>query len=65
MIYSNISEEDLREIRSWVIVAGESFHRKVRNFLSRYDLDYGGSRRKTGGRTVMVGTFSWSDRPSD
>lgn len=63
--YDNVAPEHLEEIRRWLLIEGAEFHRRARNFLSKYDRDVN-PRLKTQGRArVVVGTFSRAIAPED
>ncbi|RMG43201.1 MAG: hypothetical protein D6719_04320 [Candidatus Dadabacteria bacterium] len=66
--FDNISKCHLAEIRIWLIEEGKRFHRRVRDYLSGYDLDITPELALTpeeaGGR-VTVGTFSFSTEPDE
>lgn len=56
--YDNVFVEDLPEIREWLVLEGSKFHKKVREYLARFDQDLNPNSKKTGGGKVMVGAFS-------
>lgn len=58
--YDNIPAEDLPSIRKWIITEGSKFHKKVRDYLSSFDLDLNPKARKAGGSKMVVGSFSCS-----
>ena len=37
--YDNVSKKHLSEIRQWLLDEGKKFHRRARNFISKYDAD--------------------------
>lgn len=59
--YDNIPHSKLPEIRSWFITEGMSFHRRAREFLSRFDKDVNTRVRAKGKTRVMIGSFSRVD----
>lgn len=56
--YDNISVDALPEIREWVFKEGSLFHRKVRDYLSRFDRDINPEVGGKGGARVVFSTFS-------
>lgn len=56
--YDNISSDALPEIREWIFNEGSTFHRKVRDYLSRFDRDINPSVGGKGGARVVFSTFS-------
>ncbi|MFN8391873.1 MAG: DUF6502 family protein [Bdellovibrionota bacterium] len=56
--FDNIAEEDLPKIREWILREGGAFHKRVRKFLSTFDLDIHPRRGVRGGQTVSLTTFS-------
>jgi hypothetical protein len=57
--FDNILPEAVSEIRAWILQEGSLFHRRVRDFLARYDRDITPSLKASGGRCrVVLGTFS-------
>jgi len=59
--FDNIYQEDLPQIREWLLQEGSIFHKKVRNFLSGFDRDINPDEKKRGGGKVVIGTFSRAD----
>lgn len=57
-IFDNISEEDIPQIRSWMMKSCSAFHTKVEKFLSSKDLDITPQKGKTGKKRVVFGSFS-------
>lgn len=62
--YDNISAGDLLAIRKWLFQEGSRFHKKVRHYLAKFDLDLNPSRRKEGGGRVVIGCFTRAQEPS-
>lgn len=57
--FDNILPEAVSEIRAWILHEGSLFHRRVRDFLARYDRDITPALKGSGGRCrVVLGTFS-------
>ncbi|MCB0345593.1 MAG: hypothetical protein KDD66_10770, partial [Bdellovibrionales bacterium] len=57
--YDNVFVSDLPQIRKWLIDEGKTFHRKLRNFLAKYDRDISPKERdETAGGRVVVSVFS-------
>jgi len=59
--YDNIRQDKLEEIRQWMLTAGKEFHRKAREFLTKYDLDIFPAEGAEGGGRVALGAFSFVD----
>ncbi|MCB0344212.1 MAG: hypothetical protein KDD66_03810 [Bdellovibrionales bacterium] len=60
--YDNIAKEHLPTIRNWLIDEGKVFHRKTREYLSKFDKDINpelGDSTVGGGR-VVVNAFSFT-----
>ena len=64
-VYDNITVEALPKIHDWLLKEGASFHRKARNFLSKYDIDIHPNLAKDGGTRVAIGTFSRVTYPEE
>lgn len=56
--FDNIAGEHLDEIRKWLVNEGSQFHQRVRQYLSKFDLDINPDAGKSGGAQVSLGTFS-------
>lgn len=63
--YDNIYKSDLPAIRAWILEEGKEFHRRVREFLSRYDKDITSRPSGEAGATVAVGAFSLISDPDN
>ncbi len=65
--YDNIAKEHLPEIRRWLIDEGKVFHRKTREYLSRFDKDINPELDETtlGGGRVVVNAFSFTTDASE
>ncbi len=61
--YDNISDENLPEIRDWLLKEGSAFHKKVRKYLAGFDHDINPELNKSGGAKVVVGSFSQCSAP--
>jgi hypothetical protein len=60
--YSNISKRDLPTVREWLLTEGSAFHRKVRHYLSGYDLDLNPEiRKKNSGTRVVYASYSHAE----
>ncbi|MBX7143274.1 MAG: hypothetical protein K1X79_02375 [Oligoflexia bacterium] len=57
-VYDNVNVEALPLIRKWILKEGKAFHKRARQFLSRFDLDVRPRKGKMGGAKIAVGTFS-------
>ncbi len=63
--YDNIRRDALPRIRKWFLNEGSSFHKRSREFLSRFDLDINPDPSHTAtGVRVVLGTFSRVSVPS-
>ena len=65
--YDNIATEHLPEIRRWLIDEGKVFHRKAREYISKFDKDINpelGDGSQGGGK-VVVNAFSFTSEQSD
>ncbi|MCB0359459.1 MAG: hypothetical protein KDD44_07475 [Bdellovibrionales bacterium] len=60
--FGNIYEEDLVQIRKWLLAEGKAFHRRARDYLSQFDKDFKSRPGKAGAR-VTLGTFSLTKKP--
>ena len=59
--FNNITPDALPEIRKWLIDEGSLFHRRTREYLSKYDRDLNNDMPRHGVRCrVALGTFSLS-----
>lgn len=54
--FAQVSKKHLDQVRDWLLTEGSRFHRKVREYLSAYDLDVNPKLRKgnTGERVVYT-----------
>lgn len=55
--YDNVSVEALPHVREWLLKEGSAFHKRMREYLSKHDLDVDRSIKGGGGARVSVGTF--------
>ncbi len=60
-MYDNVCIEDLPKIRAWLLKQGSAFHKQIRDFVSRFDLDIRPRKGKTGGGRVYVSSFGRVD----
>ena len=56
--YDNVFKEDLPKIKEWLLEQGSDFHRKAREFISKYDKDLNPHIRKEAGCKVSVSAYS-------
>lgn len=58
--YDNISEEAVPRIKQWLLEQGAAFHKRAREFISKYDKDVNPDVRKKSHESVKVtlGSFS-------
>ncbi len=56
--YDNVFTKDLPKIRLWLIKEGKKFHRKARNFLSKFDQDIHPNPKAESGGKVTITAFS-------
>ncbi len=57
--FDNISQTDLPTIREWLLREGSLFHKRVREYLTDFDLDLNPTLLgKKGGERVVFGSFS-------
>ncbi len=65
--FDNIYTSEIIPIRRWLIAEGKAFHKRAREFLSRFDKDLNedvDETRKAGGKIVLT-SFSFSSSPED
>ena len=62
--YDNIFREDIPKIREWLFSQGALFHKRAREYLSKFDKDINPRSEKEGGGTVVISAFSWTSKPS-
>jgi len=59
--YDNIDPQDVEQIRLWLVREGKLYHRKLRDFLAKFDRDINPDAEKSSGRArVSVGVYSYS-----
>lgn len=64
--YDNVVSSRLPEIRRWLVKEGKKFHKKTRNFISKFDKDIASLGDKTpGGGRVTVTAFSLTSAPQE
>lgn len=56
--YDNLSQESLERIRIWFLKNGRAFHRRAREFLSKFDKDIHPDIKGDGGGRAVIGSFS-------
>ena len=59
--YDNISEEAFPEIRKWVVDEGSRFHRRVREYLAKFDKDVDPQIKGKSNKKISVCSFSSYD----
>jgi hypothetical protein len=61
--YDNVPTKDLPKIRAWLLDQGKAFHRRAREYLSRFDRDVSrtSSESDSGSGRVIVTAFSWTE----
>jgi len=57
--YDNVFDKDLEKIRSWFVNEGKAFHRRARDFLSKYDQDVHPEPGEKAGRKVALSAVSF------
>ncbi len=65
--FDNLSSKDLPRVKRWVLEEGRNFHKKLRNYLSRFDQDITPSTipgENRGGGKIFIGTFSLTTPPT-
>ena len=64
--YDNISPDALSEIQEWLLDKGTTFHEEARAYLAKFDKDVNPRLyTKPGGARVMLGAFSFVQRPEE
>lgn len=63
--YDNVYHKHLYEIRRWLVVEGNEFHRRARDFISQFDKDVNPSAdpNESAGAKVIVTAFSKTPVP--
>lgn len=56
--YNNLFKEDLPTIRAWFLREGKKFHKRAREFLSKYDKDVSPVATKEAGGKAVITAFS-------
>jgi hypothetical protein len=59
--YDGIPDENIEEIKKWLLSEGTLFHEKVSAYLSQFDQDFNPSVNKSNRNRVVLGSFSWSE----
>lgn len=63
--YDNIYEDDIDDIRDWILNKGNEFHKSVRARISKSDKDLTAKKgKKQAGGRVVVGSYSFTSKPS-
>lgn len=60
--YDNVSVKHIPQIRSWLLKEGAKFHRRAREYISKYDKDLNPKLRSEGGAKVVIGSFSRAEK---
>lgn len=64
--YDNVVVRHLPAIRAWVREEGKAFHKRVREYVSRFDKDLtDGLENEQGGGVVAVGAFAFLEERSE
>ena len=63
--YDNVSVKHIPQIRSWLLKEGAKFHRRAREYISKYDKDLNPKLRNEGGARVVIGSFSRAEEEMD
>ncbi|MCB0344947.1 MAG: hypothetical protein KDD66_07510 [Bdellovibrionales bacterium] len=61
--YDNVFLKDIPKIREWLRVEGKKFHKKARDYLSKFDKDIN-ERQEAAGATVVLTAFSMITEPA-
>jgi len=61
--YDNIPVDEISDVRKWVLKQGSLFHKKVRDYVSKHDLDITPRKGKEGGGKMVIGSFSRAYEP--
>jgi hypothetical protein len=68
--YTNVRLSSIPEIKKWIMKEGSDFHKRIRDFVAKFDLDLypdtdqqTGVEREAGGVRVALGTFSRIVKP--
>lgn len=68
--YTNVRLSSIPEIKKWIMKEGSDFHKRIRDFVAKFDLDLypdtdqqTGVEREEGGVRVALGTFSRIVKP--
>lgn len=59
--YDNVFQDDLPRIRSWLRREGRKFHKRARDYISKYDKDIHDRPGRSAGGRVVLGAFSFID----
>lgn len=63
--YDNLSRKHLPAIRRWFLKQGAIFHKRARDFLSKYDKDLNPNLTEECNATVVFTTYSWTEGIGD
>ncbi|MDC0358262.1 DUF6502 family protein [Oligoflexia bacterium] len=57
--FDNVSQNDLKKIRTWLNKEGNAFHKKALKYLARFDLDINPpAKPEPGGARIVITSFS-------
>lgn len=60
--YDNILKREVPKIRRWLFEQGVEFHKRARDYISRFDQDIHPSPTEEGGARVVLGAFSLTEK---
>lgn len=55
--FDNIERDSASKIKSWILRENKKIHKRLRDYLSQFDLDLSRKKHKKGGVRVAFGTF--------
>lgn len=61
--YDNLLRDKLPSLKEWILKQGSLFHRKVREYVSKHDLDLNPALKGEGGGKLSVTSFSKTEQP--
>ena len=59
--FTNLYVDDVPTVRKWLLKEGTAFHKKVRNYLAKYDKDINPKASKSGGARAVLCAYSRVD----
>ena len=59
--FTNLYVDDVPKVRKWLLKEGTAFHKKVRNYLAKYDKDMNPRANKSGGARAVLCAYSRVD----